>query len=167
MIIRLFRFSEGPISQHDTIELRGFDESEKVAGLIGSGGKKRMTTAQKKKAKERAANIKNAENQSVTGQSTIKEEMMRADGPGGRSTPTPLVGNHVETADQSSISDKGAAGDASEGENQQRNKQADVVEESLFTIEDMLKADSIPMLLPVSYLINLVCERILWGKNSP
>lgn len=46
LIFYLFRFTGGPMSQTDTIELRGFEDSEK-------GGKRKQSATQKKRAKER------------------------------------------------------------------------------------------------------------------
>ncbi|GJQ85898.1 hypothetical protein Trydic_g21754 [Trypoxylus dichotomus] len=142
-------FSEGPISQHDTIELRGFDDSEKAGVGQGPGGKKRMSSAQKKRSKERMANFQNAKNlaQNMTAtQTPAKDGGNEQNGPGARSTPTLLDGGSGEMAPHSPIGDKGAAGDSSEGAKRAHN--SEIIEDPLFTIEDMLKSDSINMLLP-------------------
>ncbi|KRT79399.1 hypothetical protein AMK59_7734, partial [Oryctes borbonicus] len=145
-------FSEGPISQHDTIELRGFDESEKSGiGLNapGSSGKKKMSSAQKKKAKERSSIAKNAENLALRlGAPRVipKEDLDEHERPGARSTPTLLDGANPDMVPHSPVGDKGAAGDSSDGANRGHN--SEIMEDPLFTIEDMLKSDSINLLLP-------------------
>ncbi|KAI4454790.1 eukaryotic translation initiation factor 4e transporter [Holotrichia oblita] len=135
-------FSEGPMSQHDTIELRGFDDAER-SGVApsSSSNKKKMTAAQKKKAKERGA--KNVEN---SAQNSSKEDVGKQEGPGARSTPTLLEAGSADLMSQSPIGgDKGAAGDTSEASNVRNSA---ILEDQLFTIEDMLKSDNINMLLP-------------------
>lgn len=49
-------FSSGPTSQHDTIELRGFDDipEDKATGPGGSAKSKKQTPAQKKRNKKAA-----------------------------------------------------------------------------------------------------------------
>lgn len=70
-------FSSGPTSQHDTIELRGFEDipEEKVVNSSGNSKNKKQTPAQKKRNKKNATekDDKSSENSA---------------GPKGRSTPT-------------------------------------------------------------------------------
>lgn len=128
--------------------MRGFDDAEKAGCANSSSSKKKMSAAQKKKAKERVAKNVNVENPV---QNSSKEDVVgKQEGPGARSTPTMLEGGNAELMSQSPIGgDKGAAGDSCDASNSVRNSV--ILEDQLFTIEDMLKSDNINMLLPVSW----------------
>lgn len=70
-------FSSGPTSQHDTIELRGFEDipEEKVVNSSGNSKNKKQTPAQKKRNKKNATEKDDKSNENSAG-------------PKGRSTPT-------------------------------------------------------------------------------
>ncbi|CAL1673079.1 unnamed protein product [Lasius platythorax] len=70
-------FSSGPTSQHDTIELRGFEDipEEKAVSSSGNSKNKKQTPAQKKRNKKNAAEKDDKPNENSAG-------------PKGRSTPT-------------------------------------------------------------------------------
>ncbi|XP_029167468.1 eukaryotic translation initiation factor 4E transporter-like isoform X2 [Nylanderia fulva] len=70
-------FSSGPTSQHDTIELRGFEDipEEKAVSNSGSSKNKKQTPAQKKRNKKNAVEKDDKPNENSAG-------------PKGRSTPT-------------------------------------------------------------------------------
>ncbi|XP_015836326.1 eukaryotic translation initiation factor 4E transporter isoform X2 [Tribolium castaneum] len=122
-------FSSGPSSQNDTIELRGFDDSDRL-------GKKKMSPSQAKRARDWFK--KKTEVSSVTEE---KEEMSEG-GPGGRSTPTPQSGSgETIGGEQTNESNTNASesGDGDGKHNQEKNLND---QSSIF--EDILKSDSIP-----------------------
>ncbi|XP_011305362.1 eukaryotic translation initiation factor 4E transporter isoform X3 [Fopius arisanus] len=135
-------FSGGPISQHDTIELRGFDDipEEKITK------NKKASPAQKKRGKK--GNEKDE-----------KSENTNSAGPKGRSTPTamdqsinPIHAPHSPISEQEELSVNGQK--LSEANETGNTDPSDVNDQSAgksrdgehldFNLDDFLKSDSLP-----------------------
>uniref|UniRef100_A0AAR5Q152 Eukaryotic translation initiation factor 4E transporter-like n=1 Tax=Dendroctonus ponderosae TaxID=77166 RepID=A0AAR5Q152_DENPD len=119
-------FSSGPISQNDTIELRGFDESEKL-------GKKKQPSR-----------LKRAKEWSKKKESTIVEDKEKID-PKERSTP-----NHIETTSKE-LKENGEE-PKRQPTSQPSQKHADSKQQSSqadhsFDFDEFLKGENIPELL--------------------
>ncbi|KAJ8956303.1 hypothetical protein NQ318_015039 [Aromia moschata] len=131
-------FSGGPISQTDTIELRGFDESEKP------NGKKKLSPSRVKRAKEWSKK-KTDTTQAAAGPGEKEAEQAGggagggAGDPTGRSTPGP---QGAEQPSQEPQQQQTKSGETTEG-----GKSASMSDQS-FNLDDILKCDSIPGLLP-------------------
>lgn len=155
-------FSSGPTSQHDTIELRGFEDipEEKAVNNNSNAKNKKQTAVQKKRAKKNSLekDEKQAENSA---------------GPKGRSTPTamdqPMT---VVAAPHSPISEQSESSSFAQKTNHDTNESS-VTEPSCeittnsnstnqnqenshpnFNLDDFLKSDSfpgVPGLLSVRY----------------
>ncbi|XP_023289580.1 eukaryotic translation initiation factor 4E transporter isoform X3 [Orussus abietinus] len=143
-------FSSGPTSQHDTIELRGFEDipEEKVV-KIGSAKSKKQSSAQKKRGKKKEE----------------KEEKQSevASGPKGRSTPTamdqpmnPVPTPHSPISERNerpspvpkektglSQSDRTEPSSSDAADNSSLNK-AQENSHSDFNLDDFLKSDTFP-----------------------
>lgn len=75
----LLRFSGGPVSQNDTIELRGFEEGDKATG----SAKKKQTPAQKKRTAAKERKTSNSEQQPTlkkTEEDAVGEKREEAEG---------------------------------------------------------------------------------------
>jgi translation initiation factor 4E transporter len=132
-------FSGGPSSQNDTIELRGFEESERL-------GKKKMSPSQAKRARDWFR--KKTEVASVTEE---KDEISIEGGPGGRSTPTPQAGNGTAESDQSSTaqasissSNNSEAASGGDGDGKGKQNPEKSLNDQSYIFEDILKSDTIP-----------------------
>lgn len=122
------RFSGGPNSQTETIELRGFEESDKA-------GKRKQSAAHKKRAKEWAV-----AKQLVFQQNILPKE---EEHPKMQSFRT---ASPISAPENSSKTDKGAAGD-------QDNKVKDSKEipEQSLDLEDILKSDTFSGFMTVRF----------------
>lgn len=155
-------FISGPTSQHDTIELRGFEDipEEKAVNSGGSGSgnnakNKKQTLAQKKRAKKNA---------------TEKDEKpgeTNSSGPKGRSTPTEQSTNAVP-APHSPITEQVEPSSTAQKENdisENTEPMSETTETSVanqnqenshsdFNLDEFLKSDTFPVsgLLTVSSL---------------
>ncbi|XP_015113085.1 eukaryotic translation initiation factor 4E transporter isoform X2 [Diachasma alloeum] len=135
-------FSGGPISQHDTIELRGFDDIPEEKTIKN----KKVSPAQKKRGKK--ANEKEE-----------KTESTNSAGPKGRSTPTamdqpinPIHAPHSPISEQEELSANGKK--MREGNDSGNTEQSDVNDRSEgksrdgehleFNLDDFLKSDNLP-----------------------
>lgn len=159
-------FSSGPTSQHDTIELRGFEDipEEKVVSNSANVKTKKLTTAQKKRGKRNSLEKDEKQNENVIG-------------PKGRSTPTTLDQSiNVVPAPHSPISEQNEPPSDSQKECQDTSdsimtESSTEITESCnvrkneenshpdFNLDDFLKSDTfpgVPGLLTVSiYLYKL------------
>lgn len=141
-------FSSGPTSQHDTIELHGFDDADERGG--NNAKSKKPTPAQKKKGKKTPAD---------------KDEKATVDntsGPKGRSTPTSDPGLNISGASHSPILERDeeehpkalkekADASATSGASRNNAEKANVKksqekkkDESDFNLDDFLKSDTFP-----------------------
>lgn len=135
-------FSSGPISQNDTIELRGFDDADRL--LPGVGGKKKMPPSQAKRARDWLSKKKTSGGGGgdLSGNAIDeKDEMMTVEGgPGGRSTPTPQAGDGAPPPppenERKENKEKG------QGDGAHNAEAKNVNDQSFF--DDMFKSDSIP-----------------------
>ncbi|XP_069683292.1 eukaryotic translation initiation factor 4E transporter-like isoform X2 [Periplaneta americana] len=152
-------FSGGPTSQHDTIELRGFEDipEEQVA----RGGSKKQSPSQTKlgKSNVRAITVNRKSSD------TVLQQQNNSGGPGGRSTPTPIgavtaapAAPHSPITEDGPMSKPGdasaeeeAAGDKPaiswEPENEEENG-SHTLQNSEFNLDldDILKIDALPLL---------------------
>lgn len=125
-------FSGGPLSQNDTIELRGFDDSERL-------NKKKMSPSQAKRARDWFK--KKTETASVTEE---KEEIHVEGGPGARSTPTPQAGDEIQENDKpTTLQHPNNTKSVENGDRIKANHDKSMTDQS-FIFEDILKSDSIP-----------------------
>ncbi|KAJ8936844.1 hypothetical protein NQ314_012160 [Rhamnusium bicolor] len=124
-------FSGGPVSQNDTIELRGFEESDKI------GSKKKLSPSRVKRAKEWSKKKNEA-------QATAVEEKEEPKVPAVRSTPTPQAGGGAETSQQQQLQTKPNEQPQASGESE--NKASSVVNDHAFNFDDILKCDTIQLL---------------------
>lgn len=124
-------FSGGPVSQTDTIELRGFEESDKI-------GKKKPSPAQKKRTiRERAiTKIADSEENAVP-KDTAKK------------SPTTQAAGGDTNVSRSPVLDSGAAGDAT---NKSTTEEKGGIEQTSDNLDYFLSG-SIPKLLAVSALL--------------
>ncbi|KAJ3650739.1 hypothetical protein Zmor_016821 [Zophobas morio] len=127
-------FSGGPSSQNDTIELRGFDESDRL-------GKKKMSPSQAKRARDWFK--KKSEVASVTEE---KEEIVIEGGPDGRSTPQVTDGDKEggNEGGANVASTNHAGGEQQGGEGDGKNCQEKNLSDQSYIFEDILKSDTIP-----------------------
>lgn len=157
----LSRFSGGPVSQTDTIELRGFDESEKLV-------KKKQPPAQKKRTnlfKERAI-TKNAETQ-PGGENSEEAAPGKQPVDKGRSTPDGQGNKAERKPPQSPKPDLGAGGDTGSFAKARGEEKGTtgVVEQSSDNLDYFLSG-SIPKLLAVSGSLSLEIGGILFTVPS-
>lgn len=147
-------FSGGPLSQNDTIELRGFDDSERL-------NKKKMSPSQAKRARDWFK--KKTETASVTEE---KEEINIEGGPGARSTPTPQAGDGTQDNDKPaalSLEPPNTTNNSVEnGDGGKANQEKNMTDQS-FIFEDILKSDSIPGLPGLLTVLNTYfrCNKLL------
>lgn len=125
-IIFVKRFSSGPISQNDTIELRGFDEPEK-------GTNKRA---------QRSKRFKDWKKKQTDTQPLTEEDDCSVD----RNSPTPQAGDDDGMQQQQSESQQQGKNVDGSGESNERSSGG----EQAFNFDEILKCDSIPGLLSVS-----------------
>lgn len=136
-------FSGGPVSQHETIELRGFDDAE-----CEKMGRKKHSTTQKKKTKERVVNknpdihqaepkdkqevnLKNSQDVSNASKAARSPAFENDIGGGGDTQDKPK--NNVNNLN-----------------NNNSNNHNNNTSENAFNFDDILKCDTIAGLLPVS-----------------
>ncbi|KAK2585472.1 hypothetical protein KPH14_010130 [Odynerus spinipes] len=144
-------FSSGPTSQHDTIELRGFEDipEEKVVSNSANIKNKKLTPAQKKRGKRNSLEKDEKPNENTSG-------------PKGRSTPTTLDQSiNAVPAPHSPISEQNEPPSDSQKESQDTNESimtetsSEPVENSSahkneetshpdFNLDDFLKSDTFP-----------------------
>lgn len=160
-------FSSGPTSQHDTIELRGFEDipEEKAMTSGNTNAKsKKQTPAQKKRAKKNATEKDDKPNENLSG-------------PKGRGTPTTMDQSMnvaptphspiAEQAERSSVAQKendvgeGAVNEpiseSAENSNSNQNQEDSHPD---FNLDEFLKSDTFPgvtELLTVSPPTSLSC----------
>ncbi|KAF2885441.1 hypothetical protein ILUMI_20721 [Ignelater luminosus] len=126
-------FSGGPISQHETIELRGFEDGDCEKSI-----KKKHSTAQKKKQKERAitktveAQIDNKEKQDESTKGTADKPASQEAITTSTTRPSPIPEN------------EGGNGDLQEKAKINENTNS---EQNSFNLDDILKCDTIDKLL--------------------
>lgn len=124
------------MSQNDTIELRGFDESEKP------GAKKKLSPSRVKRAKEWSKK-KNEPQQGPV------EEKDEPKGPAGRSTPTAHTGKEIEQPTKS------AEPVPTTSETENKSGESGTTNDQSFNFDDILKCDTFPGLLTVSGKLTL------------
>lgn len=169
-------FSSGPTSQHDTIELKGFDDTLEEKKVSGSNAKnKKQTAAQKKRNKKNSVEKDDKPSENSTG-------------PKGRSTPTtmdqpmnvvPAPHSPIsEQTEQSSIAPS-KENDANESivtepttsesaENSSANQNQEDSHPD-FNLDDFLKSDTFPCvsgLLTVSYYFVLFLFVLFFSLRS-
>ncbi|KAG5868188.1 hypothetical protein JTB14_030261 [Gonioctena quinquepunctata] len=131
-------FSSGPISQNDTIELRGFEESDKP-------GKKKLSPSRVKRAKEWS------KKKSETQQQNAIEDKDDSKEPARRTTPTPQAGGvgggeQPEKKGENDLKEDHAKETTEKTSDENKVIGAPVNDQS-FNFDDILKCDSIPGLL--------------------
>ncbi|KAJ8916524.1 hypothetical protein NQ315_000166 [Exocentrus adspersus] len=127
-------FSGGPVSQNDTIELRGFDDADKP------GAKKKVAPSRVKRAKDWSK--KKSEPQTV-----VPEEKNEAKEPAGRSTPAPQSSAEPEAPQQQTKAAEPGTETAKEEENKANNKSGAEENDHSFNFDEILKCDTFPGLL--------------------
>lgn len=155
-------FSSGPTSQHDTIELRGFEDiPEEKTVSSGNAKSKKQNLAQKKRGKRNSTEKDDKSSENLAG-------------PKGRSTPTVMdqpinavpaphspISEHTEQSitqnKENDVSESTVTEPMSEsGENSSANQNQEDSHPD-FNLDEFLKSDTFPGvsgLLTVSHLIN-------------
>lgn len=139
-------FSSGPTSQHDTIELRGFEDTPEEKAMASNARGKKQSPAQKKRGKKSVA-----EKDDKVSENTA--------GPRGRSTPTSMDQSiHVAVAPHSPISERNepvslpskAKSDPKQNKLKDQNSEPDISNVTQktnppgFNLDDFLKSDTFP-----------------------
>lgn len=149
-----FRFTGGPISQTDTIELRGFEDGEK-------GGKRKQSAAQKKKTKERNIVVKitdaqravqpeQTQQQQQQQLSTKEEEHKSETNNRVKHTPPPQEPeNTVPNKIPSPLTNEKETEDEQPKDAKKFNKE--LKEQPSLDLEDIFKCDSLTGFYTVSY----------------
>lgn len=152
-----WRFSEGPTSQHDTIELRGFDENEKITN------KKKQTTAQKRKIKEqqrlaaaaaiipKGTVLESPDNSTASSEKNDSGVLDLEQKTKNESTTVQFSMSSSElTGSVTSISPSHEKTSEENVQNVLKTEENFVSDHSSFNLEDILKSDDIPGLLTVN-----------------
>ncbi|KAL3270522.1 hypothetical protein HHI36_021061 [Cryptolaemus montrouzieri] len=145
-------FSGGPVSQNDTIELRGFDEPEK-AGNNGcnannANNKKKLMSSQAKRVREWAK--KKTDTLEEKPNEELAETAGQKDAKGGTGTPTTQDGGGAGKGIAQARSDADQQQNDNDKENRQvptNNGGMEIINEHSFLFDDIFKCDTIPGLL--------------------
>ncbi|KAK7871270.1 hypothetical protein R5R35_007554 [Gryllus longicercus] len=150
-------FSGGPTSQHDTIELRGFED---IPEEQGGTRESRKQSGRSKNNRSGSGNKKTADTSSISSSSAISSNTSGStqSGPGGRSTPTlgtvavPLatLPSPITVEDGKSFKDSlstKSPNTTTESSVAWQEKKEDRKDQSDFNLDDFLKGDAIPGLL--------------------
>nr|XP_023021181.1 mediator of RNA polymerase II transcription subunit 12-like [Leptinotarsa decemlineata] len=129
-------FSGGPVSQNDTIELRGFEDTDKP-------GKKKLSPSRVKRAKDWSK--KKIEIQPVT----VNDDKEESKEPAVRSTPTPQLESKIVEKTEEKVEKDAKDEPVKEPavKPPEKTKMEGVPNEQSFNFEDILKCDSISGLL--------------------
>ncbi|XP_044762842.1 eukaryotic translation initiation factor 4E transporter-like isoform X3 [Coccinella septempunctata] len=154
-------FSGGPMSQNDTIELRGFDESDR--GGMGGGNKKKLNSSQAKRVREWAKKKGGAsedkpeedQQQQQHAENGQKPQNQQADTKGGESETKQDGGGAVNGPRNDNV-EKNQDQDQ-QNDNDKENRQGhnppsttggmEIINENSFIFDDIFKCDTFPGLL--------------------
>ncbi|XP_030755211.1 eukaryotic translation initiation factor 4E transporter-like isoform X3 [Sitophilus oryzae] len=125
-------FSSGPISQNDTIELRGFDESEKIKKKSATSRVKRAKEWAKKKGEAQPINEEKDEGGSKQGSARSQQDTKASN-----------------SADERTADKKPTDGEKQKKESEEKSQEPSEASktESTFNFEEFLKCENIPGLL--------------------